>query len=256
MHAALVRPEHQRRQFVCKNRPIPSQPQSASVLFSSWCALFWFAILHKWNEHNQYNFTYWSTWWESRCCIWLHYGHCCRCRCIICQHHDKIRATRSECINAKCIFGSDGICCFPHHILSCRGSDFPNECIGYILRNSSGRLKGPFTPVINYANAIAVTIRFKNGLCTHFCDCDSYSSHTTEKNLNRICDRNRVINRSCEWTITIRQTLVQKCVSNLCCRPNFNRTGIFTTRNRTKSFTLNTEKVPFMKIFFSNRVFL
>ena len=31
---------------------------------------------------------------------------------------------------------------------------------------------GPLTPDIYYA--IAITIRFKNGLCTHFCDCDSY----------------------------------------------------------------------------------
>ena len=40
--------------------------------------------------------------------------------------------------------------------------------------------EGPFTPDIYYAIAIVIIIRLKNGLCTHFCDCDydSYSPHS------------------------------------------------------------------------------
>ena len=62
------------------------------------------------------------------------------------------------------------------------------------------RLKGPFTLEIYYA--IAITIRFKNALCTHFCICDrdSYSPNR-KKNGNCIFNRNRVINHGCEWTL-------------------------------------------------------
>ena len=51
---------------------------------------------------------------------------------------------------------------------------------------------GPFTAEIYYAIAIVITIRFNNGLCTHFCDCDSYFPIEKKRY------RNRVINRSCE----------------------------------------------------------
>ena len=53
-------------------------------------------------------------------------------------------------------------------------------------RNSS------FTPEVYYA--IAITIILKNGLWTHFCDCDSYSPNRE--------NRNRIINLKCEWTLS------------------------------------------------------
>ena len=53
---------------------------------------------------------------------------------------------------------------------------------------------GSFTLASYYA--IAIAIKFKNVLCTHFCDCNSYSLHRK----NRI--RNGVVNLRCELTLT------------------------------------------------------
>ena len=55
-----------------------------------------------------------------------------------------------------------------------------------------------FIPAIYYAIPIAITIRFKNGLCTHFCHCDcDYDSPLRKRN------RNRVINCKGKWTIAV-----------------------------------------------------
>ena len=52
-------------------------------------------------------------------------------------------------------------------------------------------LKGHFTHVVYYAIVIAITIRFKNGLCTIFAFVIVIPIHPIEKN------RNRLINRKC-----------------------------------------------------------
>ena len=60
---------------------------------------------------------------------------------------------------------------------------------------------GSFTHTIYYAITTVITIRFKNGLCTHFRNCDLY--FPTQMNRNSIHNRNRVINLSCEWTLKL-----------------------------------------------------
>ena len=67
----------------------------------------------------------------------------------------------------------------------------------FLYPSCLNQAKVPFTPEIYDAVAIAITTGFKNGLCTHFCNCNSNSFHNIEKN------RNRIINRRCEWTITL-----------------------------------------------------
>ena len=47
-------------------------------------------------------------------------------------------------------------------------------------------LGSPLTPAIYYATAI--TTRFKNGLYTHFCDCDSYLLHRKESH-SKSCNK-------------------------------------------------------------------
>ena len=52
--------------------------------------------------------------------------------------------------------------------------------------------------------AIANAIRFKNGLCTHCYDCDSYPPQRKHRNHNR--KRKHAINLRCEGTLSCVQT--------------------------------------------------
>ena len=60
--------------------------------------------------------------------------------------------------------------------------------------------QGLFTLVIYYAIAIAITIRFKNGLYTHFWIAIPIQPIEKNRNHNRFYNRNRVKKCWCAWT--------------------------------------------------------
>ena len=92
---------------------------------------------------------------------------------------------------------------------------FMNEHAGsYVDYSNSPCSYGSFTLTIYYE--IAITIRFKNGFCTHFCDCncDSYLPHRKRNcNRNHIRNNSRVINLRCEWTLEFAYVFLLICIS-------------------------------------------
>ena len=63
-----------------------------------------------------------------------------------------------------------------------------------LAQKTGHQTKGPFTPPIYYTIVIAITILFKNGLYTHFCNCDCESYSPIQKNRNQVTNR-RWMNR-------------------------------------------------------------
>ena len=63
-----------------------------------------------------------------------------------------------------------------------------------------GHIKGPFTAAIYYNIAIAIAIRFKNGLCTYFAIAIAIPNTHIEKNRNRNHNRETAgVNEPLHW---------------------------------------------------------
>ena len=68
----------------------------------------------------------------------------------------------------------------PRFMYSLRKHKYPHNIVESFINIRIILSYGSFTPAIYYAITTVITIRFKNGVCTHFRNCDSYSPYRKE----------------------------------------------------------------------------